>query len=75
MNIPANPSEHNTEDGPARPGPWMLAPLSYLCLLAQAQESRIRRLEEINRQFAVELDRRDRRGGLSLVDGEGRRAA
>lgn len=48
---------------PARRAPWELQIISYLCLWVQAQEARIKRLEQLDRQKAVALDEQRRQAG------------
>lgn len=48
---------------PSRRTPWELEIIPLLCLLLQAQEARIRRLEQLDRQKAVALDEQRRSAG------------
>lgn len=52
-----NPSQ------PYRYESWELTVISYLCVLVRAQEARIRRLEQLDRQKALALDEQRRSAG------------
>lgn len=48
---------------PTHRAPWELQIIPLLCLLIQAQEARIERLEQLDHQKALALDEQRRRAG------------
>jgi hypothetical protein len=55
------PQRHPALNDNSRTAPWEVILASYLVVLIQAQEARIRRLEFFDRQKAVYIDEQRRR--------------
>jgi hypothetical protein len=59
--------KHPPFNNKSRPAPWEVVFASYLVTLIQAQESRIRRLEQFDRQKARHIDEQRRRAERRAV--------